>query len=290
MTKGLLGAAEAASMNRIGDGLLETLRIPLLAGRTIEQRDMRPEADAVVVDELFAHQYFPNQNALGRRFGFFGSKENDRYEIVGVVGNSRYNSLRNDAMPAVYAPYVPGELKGAVHFAIRASIDAGRLADEVRKAVASVDPAVPLTEFHTQTALIDRLLRTERLLAFLSGAFGLIALTLAAIGIGGLLAYSVACRTNEIGIRMAVGAAAGDVVQMVLRDSFRMVFTGILLGIPCAYVVGRILGSALFELKPWDISTMAGSFVALLVVALVAAWIPANRAARIEPVTALRQE
>ena len=138
--------------------------------------------------------------------------------------------------PTVYEPYRPG---GTIHFAIRTTMDSARLAEAVRKAVASVDPAVPLTEFHTQTALIDRMLRTERLLGFVSGAFGLVALTLAAIGLGGLLAYAVARRTNEIGVRMALGAAAGDVIRMVLRDSLWMVGTGILIGLPCAYAIGE---------------------------------------------------
>jgi predicted permease len=288
--RGIVAPAQMATMNRVGDGLLETLRIPLVAGRTIEQRDIRPNAAAVVVDELFVRHFFPNENPLGRRFGFFGSKENDRYEIVGVVRASLYNSLRSDPAPAVYAPYVPGELRGAIHFAIRANIDSGRLAAEVRKAVASIDPAVPLMEFHTQTALIDRLLRTERLLAFLSGAFGLVALTLAAIGIGGLLAYSVARRTNEIGVRMALGAASGDVIRMVLRDSFWMVGAGIVIGLPCAYAIGRVLTAQLFHLKPLDPQTAALSFCALVAIALLAAWAPARRAAKIEPMTALREE
>jgi hypothetical protein len=193
---------EAADVNRVGDGLLETLRIPLVAGRTIERRDIRPNATAVVVDELFVQRFFPIQNPLGRRLGFFNSKQ-DQYEIVGVVRDSLYNSVRSEPVPNIYAPYVPNDLKGAVHFAIRASINSGRLAEAARKAVTSVDSAVPVTEFHTQTALIDRLLRTERLLAFLSGAFSVVALILAAIGIGGLLAYLVARRTNEIGIRFA---------------------------------------------------------------------------------------
>jgi predicted permease len=288
--KGIVAPTQMATMNRVGEGLLETLRIPLVAGRALDARDMHPNAAAVVVDELFARHFFPNQNPLGRRFGFFGSKENDHYEIVGVVRATLYNSLRNDPAPAVYAPYVPGELRGAVHFAIRASMDSGALAEEVRKAVASVDPAVPLTEFHTQTALIDRMLRTERLLAFLSGAFGVVALTLAAIGIGGLLAYSVARRTNEIGVRMALGAATGDVVRMVLRDSFWMVGAGIVIGLPCAYAMGKVLTAQLFHLKGLDPQTAALAFCALAAITLLAAWAPARRAARIEPMTALREE
>lgn len=289
--KGIVAPAESATMNRVGDGSLEALHIPLVAGRTIERRDIRPNSRTAVVDERFVHKFFPNQNPLGHRFGFFGSKENDKYEIVGVVRDSRYNSLRRDPDPAVYAPYVPGEIEGhPIHFVIRAGLDSGRLAQEVRKAVASVDPAVSLSEFHTQTALIDRLLRTERLLALLSGVFGTVALILAAIGIGGVLAYSVARRTNEIGIRMAVGATAAEVVRMVMRDTFGMVGLGIAIGLPCVVGIGKLLKTALFRLEPLDPLTMGTSFFVLLAVAFLAAWAPARRAAGIEPMTALREE
>ena len=243
-------------------------------------------ADVVVVDELFAKRFFPNENPLGRRFGL-SPTDNNRYEIVGVVGSSRYNTLRGETVPALYQPYRPGT---TIHFAIRTSLDSTHLAEAVRRAVASVDPAVPVTEFHTQTALIDRLLRTERLLGFVSAAFGLVALALAAIGLGGLLAYAVARRTSEIGVRMALGARAGDVIGMVLRESLWMVVVGILIGLPCAFAIGRTMRSALFRLEPLDPSTSALSVAALLAVALAAAWIPARRAARIEPVVALRQE
>jgi putative ABC transport system permease protein len=288
--KGIVNESDAVQRNGVGDGFFETLRIPLVAGRTIERRDIRPSAEAVVVDELFARRFFPNQNPLGRRFGL-NQKANNRYEIVGVARDSRYNSLRNAARPTVYEPVLPAENgRGPIHFAIRTSMDSARLAEAVRKVVASVDPAVPLTEFHTQTALIDRLLRTERLLGFVSGAFGLVALTLAAIGLGGLLAYAVARRTNEIGVRMALGAAAGDVIRMVLRDSLWMVGIGVLIGLPCAYAIGRVLKTALFRLEPLDPWTATLSFFALLMVALLAAWLPARRAARIDPMTALREE
>ena len=156
--------------------------------------------------------------------------------------------------------------------------------------MAAVDPAVPLNEFHTQTALIDRMLRTERMLSYVSGAFGLVALALAAIGLGGLLAYATARRTNEIGVRMALGAARSDVVRMIVRDSVALVATGILVGLPCAYAVGRFLTSSLFQLEPFDVTTSAAAVAVLLVVALVAAWVPARRAARIDPILALREE
>jgi predicted permease len=281
-----LSEANRANMNTVGEGFFETLRIPLLAGRTIDHRDIRPNAEAVVVDEIFAKRFFPNENPLGRRFGL-GPKDNHRYEIAGVVGNSSYNSLRSDAYPTVYEPYRP---QGTIHFAIRTAMDSSRLEKAVRKAVAAVDPSVSLTEFHTQTALIDRQLRTERLLGFVSGAFGLVALTLAAIGLGGLLAYTVARRTNEIGVRMALGAAAGDVIRTVLRDSLWMAGTGILIGLPCAYAIGMVLKTALFRLEPLDPWTAALSLFTLLAVALLAAWVPARRAAQIDPMTALREE
>ncbi len=278
---------QGAHLNRVGPEFLETLGIPLVAGRMVEPRDIRgDDQEAVVVDRLFAARYFPNENPIGRRFGL-GPKGSYDFDIVGIVGNSRYNSLRNEPVPAFYQPYSPG---GTVHFAIRSSVDAASLADAVRQAVATVDPAVPLTEFHTQSALIDRHLRTERLLSFVSGVFGLVALTLAAIGLGGLLAYAVAVRTNEIGVRMALGAAAGDVVRMVLGDSLWMVATGLCIGLPCAYAVGLFLRTALFGLQPLDWLTNGLAFTALVVVALGAAWIPARRAAHTDPVVALREE
>lgn len=288
--EGVENEVDRVQVNRVGEGFFDTVGIPLVAGRFIDHRDIRPNSDAVVVNELFVRRFLPNQNPLGRRFGL-DPRDNSRFQIVGVVRNSRYNSLRDDLAPTAYEPYLAGDLRGAsIHFAMRASIDSGQLADAVRKAIASVDPAVPMTEFHTQTALIDRLLRTERLLGFLSAAFGTVALTLAAIGLAGLLAYAVARRTNEIGVRMALGAAAGDVVRMVLRDSFWMVGAGILLGLPCAYAMGRFLTSALYRMEPFDPFTTAAAFAALLLVALAAAWIPARRAARIDPMRALRED
>jgi predicted permease len=286
--KGLVRAEDAANVNWVGEGFFETLRIPLIAGRTIERGDFRRNADAVVVDELFARRFFPNENPLGRRFGF-GETENNRYEIVGVVRNTLYNSLRREPLPTVYEPYIP-DAGSPMHFAIRTTRDSAGLAQAVRTALASVDPEVPLTEFHTQNALIDRLLQTERLLALMSGAFSLVALTLAAIGIGGVLAYAVSRRTNEIGVRMALGASGSDVIRMVMRDSLWMTGMGILIGCPCAFAIGKVLEAILFRLEPFDPWTGALSLFTLLAITLLAAWVPARRAMRVDPMIALRYE
>ncbi|HEY7056499.1 MAG TPA: ABC transporter permease [Vicinamibacterales bacterium] len=279
-----------SQINGVGSGFFDALRIPVVAGRALDDRDMRSPADsgAVVVDEVFAHHFFPHENPLGKRFGLgLDLKRNTRFEIVGVVGNTRYNNMRGDASPTVYQAYRSG---GTVHFAIRTAGDPRGLAAAVRKAIAAVDPAVPLTEFHTQRALIDRLLRSERLLGFLSGAFGVVSLTLAAVGLAGLLGYAVARRTTEIGVRMALGAGKMDVLRLVLLDSVRVVGVGLLVGLPCAFMIARLLQSALFQLEPIDPLTTAGSFAVLLSVALIAAWIPARRAASIDPMRALREE
>lgn len=286
--KGVVAPEQAATVNWIGEGFFETLRIPMLAGRTIDRRDIRADGEAVVVDERFAKHFFPNENPLGRRFGF-NPNDNVRYEIVGVVQDSRYNSLRDEQAPAVYEPFSP-DPRGAIHFVIRASVDSQRLEEAARQVIASVDPTVPLTQFRTQNELIDRLLSTERLLAVMSGAFGLVALTLAAVGIGGVLAYAVARRTNEIGIRMALGAAPGDVTRMVLRDSISMAVLGILAGLPGAYAIGKVLRATLFHLQPLDPWTAFLSFFVLIVVALLAGWLPAQRAVRIDPMVALRYD
>jgi ABC-type antimicrobial peptide transport system permease subunit len=181
-------------------------------------------------------------------------------------------------------------LIGPPHFAIRAQVDSASLATAVQQAIARVDPSVPLTEFHTQSGLIDRLLRTERLLALVSGAFSLAALALAAVGLGGLLAYTVARRTNEIGIRMALGATGGEIRRMILGDALWMVGAGILIGVPAAWAVGQYLESLLFGLQPIDPLTASLALVALIAIAGLASLLPARRAAGISPITALHEE
>lgn len=282
--------SDSALVHSASDGLIETLGIPLIAGRTFEARDIRPGSESTIVDELFVRKYFPDQNPIGRRFGL-GRDNNNNHEIIGVVKSSRYNSLRRDLSPTVYRPILPGADTGrAIHFVTRSGIDARDLANSIRRAALEVDADVPVDEIRTQTALIDRMLRTDRLLSILSTAFGAIALVLAGVGLAGLLAYAVARRTNEIGIRMALGAAPGDVVRMVLSDSMWLVVAGILLGLPCAYAIGQVLKGFLFGLQPVDPLAAGTALVTLAIIAAIAAWLPARRAASIDPMSALREE
>ena len=153
-----------------------------------------------------------------------------------------------------------------------------------------MNSSVPLTDLRTQEELLDRMLRSERLLAFLSTGFSVIATALAAIGLAGLLTYAVARRTGEIGLRMALGAAPGQMVGMVMRDSLKLIVVGLVVGVPCAYGIAKVLESSLYELAPADPVTMTASILILLVVSLAAAFLPALRAAKTAPITALRED
>jgi predicted permease len=266
--------------------LSRTLGIPILAGRALEPRD-GPRAPVAVVDQRFASRFFGGRNPVGEHFDILGQS----VQVIGLAANARFLDLREETTPTVYLPYDPTRfLPGDIHFAIRAAIRTEQLAAAVRRVAASLNPAVPVTEFHTQAVLIERSLRSERLLAFVSGGFGIVALVLATIGLGGLLAYAVSRRTNEIGVRMALGAERADVIRMVLRDSMGMAALGLAIGLPAAYGVARFLEASLYGLKPVDPVSAGCALAVFLIVALTAAWIPARRAAGIDPLMALREE
>jgi predicted permease len=283
-------ASSAVLVNHVSDGVFETLGIPLLAGRTFELGDMRPNSPVVIVDELFAQRYYAQRNPIGQEFGT-GPSPAEHYRIIGVVRNSRYNTLREASHPVMFRPSGTASSPGSnVNFVIRASVDSRHLAGAVRRVTATVDASVPIVEIKTQTALIDHLLLIERLLGILSSAFGALALTLSLLGLVGLLAYMIARRTNEIGIRMAVGASHSDIVRLVLKDSLWLVGCGIAAGLPGAFLMGRLLQHELFHLSTVDPVTAAASLVILASVAAIATWGPASRAARIDPMIALREE
>jgi predicted permease len=277
--------AFAVNVNSVGPEAFETLGIRLSAGRSVDRT-----GNGVVVDERFAERFFGGEDVLGRRFGTGAPGNDAQYEIVGVAHNAVSYQLRTEPLPMMYVPHTGARDAGPTHFAIRTVANPELLLGSIRTAVSSVDSAVPLTDLRTQSELLDRMLRSERLLAFLSAGFGVVATVLAAIGLAGLLAYAVARRTGEIGLRMALGAAPGRMLAMVMRDSIKLIVAGLLVGIPCAYGIAKLLESSLYELAPADPATMTASVLTLLAVSLGAAFLPALRAAKTAPSAALRED
>jgi len=273
------------SVNDVGPEVFETLAIPLVAGRPLQRT-----GNGVVVDQRFAETFFGSDNVVGRRFGTGPPGNDDVYEIVGVAQNIVSLQLRADQPPMFYVRHEVTDSVSEISFAIRTARDPGLSLPTIRSAVASVDPSVPLTALQTQQELLDRMLRTERMLAFLSAGFSAIATVLAAIGLGGLLAYAVARRTSEIGLRMALGAAPTTMVAMVMKDSLKLIAGGFAIGVPCAFVVMKLLEASLYEPGSADPATLAASVMILIAISLVSALLPAYRAARTAPNAALREE
>jgi ABC-type antimicrobial peptide transport system permease subunit len=216
-------------------------------------------------------------------------------EIVGVVQDAKYTSLRRETSPVVYHPYVQDmDSMPHMHFEVRTAGDPGALIPAVRQAVRSIDSSLPLFDVLTQTQQIDELLLQERLFAKLTGFFGALALILVCVGLYGIMSYAVARRTNEIGIRVALGAQRGNILGMVLREILLLVGTGVVLGIAGSFAAARVaeatVSGLLFGLKINDATVIVFATVVLVAVATLAGWVPARRASRVDPMVALRYE
>jgi predicted permease len=272
-------------MLAVGPEFFSTMKIPVMTGRMLTREDSESQRDVGVVNRAFVKKFLENRPPLGLRFGGEGPKD-PQYEIIGVVGDTKYAGLRDELAPTAYIPLKDGD----AHFALRTTINPQALLPRVRKIVSDVDNNLPLFDVRTQTERIERLLFNERLLARLASLFGLLALVLASIGLYGLLSYEVAGRTREIGIRAALGAQNRDVLRLVGRQGLVLVALGIAFGIVAAMGVTRSLGSLLYEVQPSDPITFFGVCALLTIVGLAACYSPARRATRIDPMVALRYE
>jgi predicted permease len=276
------------NMLAVGPEFLETMRIPLLQGRTLRQTDFHSGESVAIVNEAFVHQFLAGREPIGVHFGGTGAKNprDPQWEIVGIVADAKYDDLRKNVTPTAYIPLTEGQ----AHFTLRTGPSPTALIPAVRRIVNDLDSEVPIFDVRTQSQAIDRLLFNERLLARLSSLFGLLALALACIGLYGLVSYEVARRTREIGIRIALGAQRRDVLRLVVGRGFLLVFVGALGGILTAIGVTRYLQSLLFGVRPTDPMIFLAVCLVLAVVTFLACFIPAQRATRVDLMTALRSE
>jgi ABC-type antimicrobial peptide transport system permease subunit len=262
-----------------------------VAGREFELRDTATSGMAAIVNREFVRRFFRDGVAIGKRVAFgAGSAIRLNIEIVGVVEDSRNATVRETLKPFIYQPYAQHRDLGFITFYVRAAGPPESLANSARAAVARLDAGIPVVQMKTLQRQISESLFAEQLIASLSLSFGLLAALLAAVGIIGVMAYSVARRTREIGIRIALGASRRDVHTLVFKESAWMVAGGVVLGFPLAYGLGRLTASLLFGATPADWPAAAAAIVSIAAVGIAASWVPARRAARVDPIVALRYE
>jgi predicted permease len=274
---------------QVGPKFFETLQIPVLAGRTLSPKDFISAPGATwcptVVNEAFVRQFFKVQDPLGRRISGLGDKY-PSCEIVGIVGDAKYQTLRSEISPTVYVP----QKEGSVTFEVRTIANPETIIPAVRSIVSQLDNNLPLFDFKTQSAQIQGSLFQERLIARLSSFFGALSLLLACVGLYGLLSYEVARRTREIGVRMALGARPRDVLRFIVRQGVALSAAGAVLGILGALAATRFLASLLYGVQPDDPLTFAAVVLVLGLISVAACYIPARRAMCVDPMVALRYE
>jgi predicted permease len=295
--------------NEVGPRYFATLGIPLLAGRDFTERDADGAPIVAVVNETFAKYYFGEENPIGRRFGFSAQNDPQRIEIVGVVKDTQYSQMRpgeSDDLDAaapgrglgsskvprvVYTPYQQSTELEEMTIYLRATAAAAPAVPALaREAVKRADATLPIYRLTTLEATAETSLAVERMLAVLSMLFGLLATLLAAVGLYGVMSYTVARRTREIGIRIALGANRPQVLGLVLREVAWLTGLGIAAGLPGAYAIGRAAQAQLFGLSPLDPVSLAGAALVLAGVGLLAGYLPARRAASTQPLLALRTD
>jgi predicted permease len=284
---------EGVQMNALGQDYLATLELPLLRGRDFTLRDNDPAAPKVaIVNQAFAKKYFGKEDVIGLRYGTGRLNGSPDIEIVGLIRDAQYSDVRSAPRPTAFIPYAQlgGNSAGGAAFVIRFSGSEAAITTAIRAATREIDANLPLTGVRTQVAQIDRLFTQERLFAKLCSVFGGLALLLSAVGLYGLMSYAVLRRTGEIGLRMALGALPGHVLKMILRESLGLVGLGIVTGVAAAFGASRFVESLLFGLSPTDPLAYGSGALLLIVVAFVACLLPARRAARVDPMAALRTE
>jgi predicted permease len=281
---------QAEDVNTVGNSFFATMGIPIVAGRAFNAQDTATSAKVAIINQSLARKRFPNVNPIGKEIRDGDVPESFAGRIVGICADTRYTSLRDEPPPQFFMLNRQQSDVGGLTYALRSSLEPAALAPALREAVRKIDRDLPIVDIRTQQDQIDSTMQKERIFASLTAGFGLLALALACVGIYGIMAYSVANRRNEIGIRLALGAQPRQVRGMILRESTWLAVAGIVVGVGAALLLTRLVKSMLYAIQPYDPTTMTAVILVLLAVALAASWIPARRAAGVQPMEALRHE
>ena len=281
---------DSVSINRlvISPNFFDVMGIPVVMGRALTERDNESAPKVAVLNEAAVRKYFPNENPVGRRFG--GSPETtNQIEVVGVLRDAKYDSVREAAPPTMYVPYLQNPRSFGV-FEVRSAAAPESVMPGIREAVRQIDPNLPIMDVSTQLEQVEKRFAQEKVFAQAYTLFGVLALVLASVGLFGLMSYSVSRRTNEIGIRMALGAQRQDVLRLVMRESMILVAIGVVAGVIIAVAASRFVTALLFGLAPTDTRTMFVAIAVMVFVSGLAGYLPARRASNVDPMVALRYE
>ena len=274
-----------ADFRRVSPQYFNTMGIALLQGRLLSDRDVRDTPPVILIDETLARQYWPNQNPIGRRMRLW----DEFREVVGIVSQVHHYGLEKEPEPTIYAPYEQMPNK-AMALAVRTGVETQAVVKAVKQAVWSVDPGQPVFQIRSMEDYVSLADTAPRISTILLAVFAGISMLLAALGIHGVVSYGVAQRTREFGLRMALGSTPGQLKALVLRNGIKIALIGLMVGMAGAAALASALRALLYGVAPLDPAVMAGVAVLLLTVALIANYVPARRAARIDPMEALHQE
>jgi len=277
-----------SNFNEINPGYFRTLGVPLISGREFTAADSENAQKVAIVNEAFAKKFNLGRDAVGKHMARGAGKLDT--EIVGLVQNAKYSEVKQEVPPLFFSPYRQSSRIGSINVYVRGAGDPAQLLRSIPPVVARLDPTLPVEDLKTMPQQVRENVFLDRMISTLSAAFALLATILAAVGLYGVLAYTVSQRTREIGLRMALGADSGRVRGMILRQVSWMILIGAVVGVTGAYLLGRAASSLLFQLEPYDPIVIASSVVLLTLVALGAGYIPAYRASRVQPMQALRYE
>jgi predicted permease len=272
----------------VSPNFFRVMDIPVLSGRGFDDRDSDTSPKVVMINQAAAKKYFANEDPVGQRFG--SSLETaGQLEVVGIVRDVKYDSVRDAAPPTMFVPYAQTRVGNAV-FEVRTRSAPAAITGAVREAVRQIDQNLPVMDVSTQLEQVEMRFQQERFFAQAYTTFGVVALLLAALGLFGLMSYNVARRTNEIGIRMALGAQRRDVLRLVMRESMILVIVGVVAGLALALFASRFVATLLYGVPPTDLLALALAILVMLTVSAVAGYIPARRASRVDPMVALHYE